>query len=140
MKFRMAKCQVLWKEAGMGIGPEGFGGCKHKDFAEAFLLWTKSEGMKDAKLIPKGCYAAIRPLAFTHAIVVGVIGDFESLKGRWCYKDYTKAKAALDAWDGQGEPTGWHRHPDTGRRVAQKDGETDGVGRPVKKGDVYVML
>jgi hypothetical protein len=55
----------------MGIGPEGFGGCKHKDFAEAFLLWTKSEGMKDAKLIPKGCYAAIRPLAFTHAIVVG---------------------------------------------------------------------
>jgi hypothetical protein len=123
----------------MEIEQEGFGGSNGKDFAQAFLLWARSEGMKDGKIIPNGCYAAIRRLMFTHAIVVGRIGDFTSLIDRWCYKDYDSAKTALEAWDGNGEPTGWHRHPATGRRVAQKDGERDDVGRPVRKGDVYIM-
>lgn len=67
------------------------------------------------KLFEGGGDAAIMPLAFTAAIVADLCewgyGD------RWCYKTYDAAKAALDAWDGTGEPKGWHRHPATGRRV-----------------------
>jgi len=48
------------------------------------------------------------------------IGDPGSLwyDDGWCYQaDRTDAAwtAAL-GWDGEGEPEGWYRHPDTGRR------------------------
>jgi hypothetical protein len=34
-----------------------------------------------------------------------------------------RALAALERWDGNGEPTGWTRHPATGRR--RPDGDPD---------------
>lgn len=55
-------------------------------------------------------YAAISPKMFTHAIVVAPMHDRYSIHDNYCYHGYAKAKAALDAWDGTGEPTGWHRH------------------------------
>ena len=58
---------------------------------------------------------AILPLFYTHAIIAGICPT--GYEDRWCYADYDTAKAALDAWDGSGEPTGWHRHPTSGRRV-----------------------
>lgn len=58
--------------------------------------------------------ACIAPLMFTAAILYG-LSDF-SYEDRWCYKSVEAAKEALDAWDGTGEPEGWHRHPMTGRR------------------------
>lgn len=61
----------------------------------------------------------IAPLMFTHAIVSGI--DYSGYSDRWCFESYEAAKAALDAWDGTGEPTGWHRHPKSGRR-RDKDG------------------
>lgn len=39
----------------------------------------------------------------------------------WCYKDVSLATAALDRWDGTGEPEGWHRHPTSGRRRPDGD-------------------
>jgi hypothetical protein len=58
---------------------------------------------------------AIMPLMFTCAIIADL--DAYTIGDRWCYKNYKDAKAAFDAWDGKGEPTGWHRHPKTGRRL-----------------------
>jgi hypothetical protein len=43
---------------------------------------------------------------------------------RWCYHDRASAQTALDAWDGEGEPNGWHRHLPSGRRR-----DPDGVER-----------
>ena len=40
---------------------------------------------------------------------------------RWCYHSYDAAKAALDAWDGEGKPTGWHRDPASG--LKRPDGD-----------------
>ncbi len=60
-------------------------------------------------------------LNFTHAILVGRIGNSVTYDDRWCYSTRAAAEEALEAWDGRGEPTGWHRHPATGRRV-DKDG------------------
>lgn len=34
----------------------------------------------------------------------------------WQYQSIAHALEALLEWDGTGEPTGWHRHPATGRR------------------------
>lgn len=62
---------------------------------------------------------SIHPLIFTHAIVSGM--NLSGYEDRWCYRTYEMAKAALDAWDGTGEPKGWHRHPDTDRRKEPED-------------------
>lgn len=65
----------------------------------------------------------IVPLMFTMAIVAD-IGQY-GYEDRWCYKSYKDAKAAFDAWDGADgtEPTGWHRHPKTGRRRDENGNE-----------------
>ena len=41
---------------------------------------------------------------------------------RWCYDEFAEAAGALEDWRAQGfagEPEGWHRHPQTGRRRAE---------------------
>lgn len=72
-----------------------------------------------------GTYVMIRPLLF-HWMMVR--GDFEDLIGyfdRWCYADETGARAALNAFPEQPEPSyepvGWHRHPLSGRRRPDGD-------------------
>lgn len=83
----------------------------------AFMTWLKTEcNYMHPKPIGRGRYAAIHTMMFTHAIIIGKIGDYTCTEDRFCYKDYDSAKAALDAWDGSDEPTGWHRNPPTGRR------------------------
>lgn len=89
-----------------------------------FMQWLLGNGYTDPKPLGNGRYACIRPLVFTHAIITGRIGDTSSYDDRWCYNGYEAAKAALDAWDGTGEPEGWHRHPGSGRR---RDGVTEQV-------------
>lgn len=92
----------------------------------AFLSWLVTEnGYRDVKPLPGGRYAAIRPLMFTHAVILGRIGDMTGIDDSWCYGDYRAAKNALDAWDGSGEPQGWTRNPTTGRRVSQSADEYD---------------
>lgn len=63
---------------------------------------------------PHGTNAALLPLLYTCALVTGL--DTTGYRDRWCYQDAVSALAALAAWDGVGEPMGWHRHPATGRR------------------------
>lgn len=87
----------------------------------AFLQWLIEQGYHRPRPIGGGRYAAIRPLAFTHAIITGPIGDFTGYENQWCYHSLDAARAALDAWDGVGEPAGWHRHPATGRRRPDGD-------------------
>lgn len=82
----------------------------------SFMQWLKDQSYRDPRPIGNGLYAAINPLIFTHAIIIGKIGDRCGIDDRWCYESYEKALAALTAWDGIGEPQGWHRHPASGRR------------------------
>jgi hypothetical protein len=90
----------------------------------SFLQYLKQEcGYKDPRPLPGGRFAAILPLMYTNAIVVGRMGDDIGYDNRWCYRSYESAKAALDAWNGEGEPEGWHRHPPTGRRRNAKGEE-----------------
>lgn len=76
-------------------------------------------GYKDVKKMNENSYVAISNMIYTAAIIVGHMGDMVSYYNRWCYHTYDSAKKALDAWDGTGEPSGWHRHPASGRRVSE---------------------
>lgn len=73
------------------------------------------------KFFPDGECAWIARMVYTCAILYG----FEELghRDRWCYETAADARRALEEWDGQGEPEGWHRHPPTGRRVNKITGE-----------------
>lgn len=96
-------------------------------------------GYSHVRPLPDGRrYAAICRFAFTTAIITGRIGDLMFIEDRWCYRDRAKAVAALDAWDGSGEPAGWHRHPAAGRRIVETGDEIDGDGRRVAIGTLYV--
>lgn len=91
---------------------------------QEFIVYLTCECLyKDVRTISPTHYAAIYPLMYTHSIIVGRVGDRMGYDNRWCYQTYEKAKAALEAWDGTAEPTGWHRHPDSGRRVDESGKE-----------------
>lgn len=36
---------------------------------------------------------------------------------RYCFRTYELVKNAFDTWSGEGDPVGWHRHPESGRRA-----------------------
>lgn len=58
-------------------------------------------------------------LLFHWTVKRNEIGDFESYIERWCYQTAPLGLAAIHEWasrDFEGEPLGWHRHPDSGRR------------------------
>jgi hypothetical protein len=84
---------------------------------EAFFRYLKEDCQA---LFPtdlgNGQYKAIVKFLFTFAIVKGTIGNRTNYDDRWCYSELDKAFLAFVAWDGTGEPEGWHRHPATGRR------------------------
>lgn len=104
-------------------------------WVEAFAEHNRYLG---ARVLPDGVrFAAVMPLLYTAAIVVGEVGDEDSILDRWCYASPRTAGFALELWDGTGEPLGWHRHPRSGRRVSIDPGERDEHGDAV--GAVGVM-
>ncbi|RYF08871.1 MAG: hypothetical protein EOO77_24840 [Oxalobacteraceae bacterium] len=83
----------------------------------SFLQYLKDEGgYTHLRPLGDGRWVGLMRFAFTWAICTGRMGDRHTYEDRWCYHDRSVAIAALEAWDGQGEPEGWHRHPLTGRR------------------------
>lgn len=93
-----------------------------------YLQWLVENGKRFVKVLDGGRWAAVVPRLFTAAIQVGTIGDMHCVDDHWCYTNILEAQAALDAWDGVGEPDGWRRHPRTGRRVSRSASEVDENG------------
>lgn len=58
--------------------------------------------------------------AFVMVTVTGngrlALGTFDGMQDAYCYESVPVAMLALHAWDGTGEPNGWHRHVQSGRR------------------------
>jgi hypothetical protein len=85
-----------------------------------FATYLHGWGYRSIRDLGDGRFACLWPLLYTTAIVTGRWGNYHTTEDRWCFHDAEKALAALDSWERvrfEGEPTGWHRHPDTGRRV-----------------------
>jgi hypothetical protein len=50
--------------------------------------------------------------------------DDDGYDDRWCFDTFGLALHALAEWQArgfEGEPIGWHRHPDSGRRRPEGD-------------------
>jgi hypothetical protein len=103
----------------------------------AFLHWLTEMGFLHPRPIPGGRWAAVQPKLYTHSISIGRIGDESGIDDCWCYPTRAEAEAALEAWDGTGEPEGWMRNPTRGRRRALTEGEYDEDDRPVPLGAIY---
>jgi hypothetical protein len=95
--------------------------------------------LRQARLIGDDRYAGLAAMIFTTRLVVGEIGNEGWYLDGWCYDSFEDAYDALFAWDGTGEPTGWHRHPSSGRRVARTGNEIDDHGNRVEVGQMYVL-
>lgn len=86
---------------------------------EDYLNWLQtSEGgfASDVKDMGDGFYAAVKPLMFHWTLILGEVGNKVNYLDRWCYETQEGAAAALKNWGGEGDPVGWNRHPNTGRR------------------------
>lgn len=74
-------------------------------------------------------YVMIKPLMFHWTMIRGDFGDFFGYFDRWCYETREMAEDALDKFplnpDPSYEPSGWHRHPKTGRRRESGDPELE---------------
>ncbi|PZU95537.1 MAG: hypothetical protein DI527_00580 [Chelatococcus sp.] len=66
------------------------------------------------RTLPDGRLIGIAPLLFHLTLHVDVHCD--GYEDRYCYATFEAAEAAMNAWDGTGDPVGWHRHPLSGRR------------------------
>jgi hypothetical protein len=89
----------------------------------AFTAYLQSCGYIEIRDLGDGRWAGLMRFMFTSAIITGSIGDLYGYDDRWCYQSMAVALAALTAWNGTGEPAGWHRHPATGRRVSAEGEE-----------------
>lgn len=84
--------------------------------SEEFRQFLIAEGYTDIRFLDETVYICLSPFIFTWAIIIGQIGDTTGYADLWCYHNYADAKSAIDSWNGEGEPQGWHRNPRTGRR------------------------
>lgn len=71
-------------------------------------------GYLEYREFDNGRNAALCGLLYTWAILADL--DEIGYGDRWCYETRADALRALNEWGGEGEPSGWHRHPATGRR------------------------
>lgn len=78
--------------------------------------WDETDSCWAVGTAPDGRRIAVIPLMYTAAVIIGRPHQLDWYDDRWCYHTAADALTAARAWDGVGEPDGWHRHPDTGRR------------------------
>ncbi len=92
---------------------------------EKYKLWLMDpEGgnVLEVKFFPEnGTYAAVKRLLFHYTMIFGMIGDFSGYEKRYCYQTLTGALQGIEKWNGIGDPEGWHRSPETGRRRPDGD-------------------
>jgi hypothetical protein len=100
------------------------------------LVWLAAMASANRYLAPVPIggerWAAISTFAFTVGILVGEIGDDYGYSNRFCYERLSVALSALVEWRNrgfEGEPIGWHRHPDSGRRRPGGDPTKEYINR-----------
>lgn len=78
--------------------------------------------------LPNGEEITVWPMTFGKGrVCLGPAGGVW-FDDAYCYPSVPAAMAAALLWDGQGDaPTGWHRHPRTGRRRENGDPATEQV-------------
>lgn len=108
-----------------------------RDWAARFC---EANGYGPPKVFDDGRWAAVQRRMYNATLIVAEIGDKTSYLDHWCYDSPLAAAAALQVWDGQGEPIGWFRHAASGRRVSRSPDELDAHLRPIGAVGVTYIL
>ena len=90
----------------------------HSD-TDLYVAWLYEAGYSKVAVIGADRWAGIRRLLFHWTMHIGQIGDMIGYDDRYCFQIQSIAERALDEWESrnfEGEPVGWHRHVDSGRR------------------------
>lgn len=78
----------------------------------ALKHWLKANGYWNIKIL-NGKICALERFIFTTGLVVGL--DEFGKQGRYCYEDKASAEAAIEEWDGIGDPPGpWIKYKGKG--------------------------
>ena len=96
-----------------------------------FVRWLDHWGFQEVKLIPGGRFAAVLNYGFNWRLVTGRLLGRDTILDGWCYPTLDRAKIALEAWDGTGEPGGWLKHPPTNRCRPGCDPARESIGWPI---------
>jgi hypothetical protein len=88
-----------------------------------FLQWmrdTNGYALLHIELIDAERWVSIDRLMYHYSIKWGTVNDYiTGYEDRWCLADLPLAIASFSEWKSRGfvgEPGGWHRHPNSGRR------------------------
>jgi hypothetical protein len=65
---------------------------------------AKELGYSPTRMLPTGEVAGVMAFIFTYGLCTGM--DEWGYTRRWCYPTRFSAKAALETWDGKGDPPG----------------------------------
>jgi len=86
------------------------------DHPNVLALGPDATGYLAYWLRSNGEVCALCQMLFTWSLMIDL--DPVGYRERYCYQDCVVAMLAADFWDGAPgtEPSGWHRHPTTGRR------------------------
>lgn len=76
-----------------------------------------SDALLHRKVLPDGRIVEVWRMLFNLRITVSEPqNDGICWEDAWCYNAPAVCIAAFHAWDGEGEPVGWIKHPLSGRR------------------------
>lgn len=84
------------------------------EFDETGLPETLREEYPWWGRLPDGRICCVHRLLYHYTLLVDV--NEWGYEDRYCYATRERAIEGFLAWDGTGDPEGWHRHPKTGRR------------------------
>ena len=75
----------------------------------------------ETRELPDGRIIGVHRLMYHYTMHVDI--DEFGYRERYCFETKELALVALRTWDGTGDPAGWHRHPESGRRRNLRTGE-----------------
>jgi hypothetical protein len=68
------------------------------------------------RVLPDGRVVELWRMLFNDRITIALAEhDGTFFEDAWCYVDRALARAVAETWDGEGDPPGWNKHPNTGR-------------------------
>lgn len=92
---------------------------------EGYLDWMRESNpnIVHIELIDDERWVMIERLMYHYTIKTGTVNDFfTGYEDRWCIANLQRALISFAEWKTrgfEGEPTLWHRHPNSGRRRDQ---------------------
>ena len=132
-EFRPSKSGHIWSALVMGNAAiKTLESALEKSAAEQVAETTKAkrEERVPERLLADGRKLWLYPMMYTYRLAIGQ-ADRNDFEDSWCYETREAGMKAFEEWDpldpATTEPSGWVRHPASGRRRADGDASREEV-------------